>query len=158
MKYLLTLVLVCALLCGCSGPPLLTTTIPMGAAEKIPDSDLPGDVTGTPIPSGDGRKLFYSTGWELRVWDRELGIHRKIRELGSPQQLTGVLLEGAVLQCEDGNDTFFYAASDGQLLMPDGHIVVRVYEGGGRFQVFVLDDRSEDYRIIYESPVIRSRN
>ena len=49
-------------------------------------------------------------------------------------------------------------ASDGQLLMPDGHIVVRVYEGGGRFQVFVLDDRSEDYRIIYESPVIRSRN
>jgi len=42
--------------------------------------------------------------------------------------------------------------------MPDGHIVVRVYEGGGRFQVFVLDDRSEDYRIIYESPVIRSRN
>jgi hypothetical protein len=49
-------------------------------------------------------------------------------------------------------------ASDGQLLMPDGHIVVRVYEGGGRFQVFVLDDRSEDYHIIYESPVIRSRN
>ena len=49
-------------------------------------------------------------------------------------------------------------ASDGQQIMPDGHIVVRVYEGGGRFQVFVLNDRSEDYRIIYESPVIRSRN
>lgn len=49
-------------------------------------------------------------------------------------------------------------ASDGQQIMPDGHIVVRAYEGGSRFQVFVLDDRTEDYRIIYESPVIRSRN
>ena len=131
MKYLLTLVLVCALLCGCSGTPLLTTTIPMGAAEKTPDSELPGDVTGTPIPTGDGRKLFYSTGWELRVWDRELGIHRKIRELGSLQQLTGVLLEGAVLQCEDGNDTFFYAAFDGQLLQSfEGSIRVETDKEG----------------------------
>ena len=48
-------------------------------------------------------------------------------------------------------------AADGQLIMPDGHVVVRVYEGGDRFQVFVLNDRSLDYEIIYMTPVLESR-
>ena len=48
-------------------------------------------------------------------------------------------------------------AEDGQRVLPDGHVVVRVYRGGKRFQVYVLDDRSEDYRIIYESPFLKSR-
>ena len=48
-------------------------------------------------------------------------------------------------------------ASDGQLIMPAGHIVVRVYEGGDRFQVFVLNDRSLDYEVIYRTPVLVSR-
>ena len=48
-------------------------------------------------------------------------------------------------------------AADGQLIMPDGHVVVRVYEGGDRFQVFVLNDRSLDYEIIYRSSVLESR-
>ena len=48
-------------------------------------------------------------------------------------------------------------ASDGQQIMPDGHIVVRVYKGGGRFQVFVLDDRSLGYEITYRTPVLESR-
>lgn len=49
-------------------------------------------------------------------------------------------------------------AEDGQQILPDGHVVVRVYCGGKRFRVFVLDDRSEDYRIIYKSPVLKSRH
>lgn len=114
MKYLLTLILVCALLCGCSQAPMLTTSIPQGAAEIPPEAKLPGDVIGTPIPTGDGRKLFYSTGTELRAWDG--AVHRRIRELSGHQKLTGVLLEGAVLQCENKDTTFFYSASDGQLL------------------------------------------
>jgi hypothetical protein len=36
---------------------------------------------------------------------------------------------------------------------PYGHVVVRVYEGGERYQVFVLDPFSKDYSIIYESEV-----
>lgn len=48
-------------------------------------------------------------------------------------------------------------ASDGQLIMPAGHIVVRVYKGGDRFQVFVLNDRSLDYEVIYRTPVLVSR-
>jgi len=48
-------------------------------------------------------------------------------------------------------------ASDGQLILPEGHVVVRVYEGGDRFQVFVLNDRSLDYEILYRTPVLVSR-
>lgn len=36
---------------------------------------------------------------------------------------------------------------------PYGHVVVRVYEGGQKYQVFVLDPKSYDYSIIYKSEV-----
>ncbi|MBR0299628.1 MAG: MBL fold metallo-hydrolase [Bacteroidales bacterium] len=38
---------------------------------------------------------------------------------------------------------------------PAGHIVVRVYPGGNKYQVFVLDVFSDDYKIKYVSPVKR---
>ena len=34
-----------------------------------------------------------------------------------------------------------------------GHIVVRVYEGGKSYQIFVLDAYSKDYRVIYKSEI-----
>lgn len=40
---------------------------------------------------------------------------------------------------------------------PSGHIVVRVYKGGKRYQIFVLNDRSLDYEVIFKSRVFRSR-
>ena len=46
---------------------------------------------------------------------------------------------------------------DGQLILPDGHVVVRVYKGGRKFRIFVLDDGSEDYNIIYKTPMLKSR-
>lgn len=39
-------------------------------------------------------------------------------------------------------------------LQPAGHIVVRVYEGGKSYQIFVLDSKSTDYRIISKTNVI----
>ena len=48
-------------------------------------------------------------------------------------------------------------ASDGQLILPEGHVVARVYEEGDRFQVFILNDRSLDYEILYRTPVLESR-
>ena len=36
---------------------------------------------------------------------------------------------------------------------PWGHIVVRVYEGGKEYQVFVLDADTTDYPIIYSSDI-----
>lgn len=40
---------------------------------------------------------------------------------------------------------------------PWGHIVVRVYEGGHEYQVFVLDADSLDYKVIYTSEMKKSK-
>ena len=46
---------------------------------------------------------------------------------------------------------------DGQQIKPDGHIVVRVYEGGDEFQMFVLNDRNNKYDVIYKTEKIASK-
>lgn len=43
-------------------------------------------------------------------------------------------------------------------IKPDGHIVTRVYPGGSQFQMFVLNDRSTEYEIIYKTDRIQSRD
>ena len=40
---------------------------------------------------------------------------------------------------------------------PWGHIVVRVYEGGEEYQVFVLDADKTDYPVIYKSEIKKSK-
>lgn len=45
----------------------------------------------------------------------------------------------------------------GDVIRPDGHIVVRVYNGGKKYQIFVLNDRSLDYEIIYKSKVFKAK-
>ncbi len=39
----------------------------------------------------------------------------------------------------------------------DGHIVVRVYEGGKKYQIFVLNDRSLDYEVVAKSKVFKAK-
>ena len=40
------------------------------------------------------------------------------------------------------------------VIRPAGHIVIRVFKGGKKYQIFVLNDRSLDYEIIYKSKVL----
>ena len=47
---------------------------------------------------------------------------------------------------------------DGSKIKPAGHIVTRVYPGGDKFKVFVLNDRSITYEIIYKTDEIKSNN
>ena len=42
-------------------------------------------------------------------------------------------------------------------IRPAGHIVVRVFKGGKKYQIFVLNDRSLNYEIIYKSKVFTSK-
>lgn len=67
-----------------------------------------------------------------------------------------------------GNDRMVFAAGmvesnrvrlldNGQQIKPDGHVVVRVYEGGEEFQVFVLNDRNNKYDVIYQTERIASK-
>lgn len=46
---------------------------------------------------------------------------------------------------------------NGDKIKPDGHIVVRVYPGGDDFQVFVLNDRSQDYEVIHKTEKLQSK-
>ncbi|MBQ8421252.1 MAG: MBL fold metallo-hydrolase [Bacteroidales bacterium] len=45
---------------------------------------------------------------------------------------------------------------NGERIKPEGHIVVRVYEGGSEFQVYVLNDRNTDYDVLYKTERITS--
>ena len=45
---------------------------------------------------------------------------------------------------------------NGERIRPEGHIVVRVYEGGSEFQIFVLNDRNTEYDVIYKTDRITS--
>ena len=45
---------------------------------------------------------------------------------------------------------------NGEKIKPEGHIVVRVYEGGSEFQIFVLNDRNTEYDVIYKTERIIS--
>lgn len=45
----------------------------------------------------------------------------------------------------------------GANIRKDGHIVVRVYKGGKKYQIFVLNDRSLDYEVIYKSKVFKAK-
>ena len=45
----------------------------------------------------------------------------------------------------------------GKRIKQDGHIVVRVYKGGKKFQIFVLNDYSLNYEILYKSRLFKAR-
>lgn len=47
---------------------------------------------------------------------------------------------------------------NGLKIKPAGHVVTRIYEGGEKFRIFVLNDKSEDRRIIYKTEEIKSNN
>lgn len=55
----------------------------------------------------------------------------------------------------EGNRTRL--GENGQKIMPSGHIVVRVYPGGNKYQIFVLNDNTTSYEIIYKTSEIISR-
>ena len=81
----------------------------------------PGDLSGQPLLSDDGRTLYYCTAADVRAWELDTGIRRCIKEMAfDSQRLAAVLLEDAVLQCHitDGGRerTLFFSAGTGQLI------------------------------------------
>lgn len=46
---------------------------------------------------------------------------------------------------------------DGAMIKPDGHVVVRVYPKGEKFRIYVLDNKSDQYGIVYKSPIYFSK-
>jgi len=50
------------------------------------------------------------------------------------------------------------SVENGELLKPEGHVIVRVYQGGSKFRVFVFDRSTEDFKQIYVSSEYQSRD
>lgn len=98
----------------------------------------PGSLSGVPILSPDETVLFYCTPTHVRAWELESGIRRRVKEMAfSSQALTGVHMDGAVLECRIADDTqtqtLFLSSEDGRLLHQGADILSLETDGNGFF-------------------------
>ena len=79
---------------------------------------LPG-AWRTPVVTADMQNIWYSTGSELRVYNRETGLDRLLRETTCERLwLLGLELNESVAVCQDmeAETTLFYSTATGELL------------------------------------------
>ena len=104
------------------------------------DSDLtqvdrisaPVGLSGMPILSPDRKTLFYCTDTQVKALNLTSGISRCVKEMEPDnRQLTGVHMDGSVLQCQTQQQTLFLCAEDGTLL----------HQSSGVFSVITDADR-----------------
>lgn len=121
---------------SCYDPEARETLVLDGSLQILRSIAAPGDLTGLPLLSDDGTTLYYCTASGVRAWDLDSGIRRRVKEMRSDSQtLTGLLMDGTVLQCQvtEGTSvrTLFLSAQDGRLLQ----------EKKGEVSVVSSDDR-----------------
>ena len=121
---------------SCYDPEARETLVLDGSLQILRSIAAPGDLTGLPLLSDDGTTLYYCTASGVRAWDLDSGIRRRVKEMRSDSQtLTGLLMDGTVLQCQvtEGTSvrTLFLSAQDGRLLQ----------EEKGEVSVVSSDDR-----------------
>lgn len=121
---------------SCYDPEARETLVLDGSLQILRSIAAPGDLTGQPLLSDDGKTLYYCTASGVRAWDLDSGIRRRVKEMRSDSQtLTGLLMDGTVLQCQvtEGTSvrTLFLSAQDGRLLQ----------EKKGEVSVVSSDDR-----------------
>lgn len=100
-----------------------------GEAMVLLDEDLreittvvpPADLTGTPLLAQDRKTLYYCTGSNLCVLDRETGIARILRQHSEALTLEATELEDTLVQCREADGTIlFFSAETGQLVEKTG--------------------------------------
>ena len=74
-----------------------------------------------------------------------------------PAWETGHPGEEALSRMINYGDIFAAASAAKDGMKANGHVVVRVYEGGSEFQIFVLNDRSTDYEVIHKTEKYTSK-
>jgi len=111
----------------------------------------PPGLTGSPILSGDGTTLYYSTQSAIRSMELETGISRILKEAAYPTQIvSGLQQSDAIVQCTifDGTaqSTLFLSADTGttlhisetlqQLQTSSAHYYAGIQEGSSLIWVF----------------------
>lgn len=101
----------------------------LAQVDRIP---APVGLSGVPILSPDRKTLFYCTDTQVKALDLTSGISRCVKEMEPDnRQLTGVHMDGSVLQCQTQQQTLFLCAEDGTLL----------YQSPGIFSLITDADR-----------------
>ncbi len=65
--------------------------------------------------------------------------------------------DAALSRMKSYGKVFMAAPATKEGVESNGHVVVRVYEGGSEFQIFVLNDRSTDYEVIHKTDKYTSK-
>lgn len=105
------------------------------------------------LSKGAPRKIFFTTDGSRERMGRELGNVLAEKELN----LIKSSPESKALAARMVSDELAEAISKqlwSHVEPAQGHIVVRVYPGGGSYQVFVLDAKTPGYKVLYKTEVI----
>ena len=106
--------------------------------------ELPEDLVGVPVLSGERDFVYYCTAQGLRKLDLEEGISRLVKELNYPEQsLKGLLLEETVVWlrvCDQNGEEFdlYCSAETGQTLHSGTNLTVATVEN--RYFAVISDD------------------
>ncbi len=97
-------------------------------------------------------RTMKADAWIVPVWDY---YHPQTKPL--ERMLSQDLYEGARMVFSAGlmEANRIRLGENGEQIKA-GHIVVRVYEGGSQWQVFVLNDASESYEVIYKTEILNA--
>lgn len=93
-----------------------------------------------------------ASAWVIPAWDY---YHPQPEPLA--RMLTGTSGQEKYVFSAGLVESNKYRLGDNGKKIKAGHIMIRVYEGGDRYQIFVLNDRDEYYEIIDKTDVIKSR-
>ncbi len=98
-------------------------------------------------------RTMKANAWIIPVWDY---YHPQPKPLG--RMLSQDLYEGARTVFSAGlmEANRVRLGEDGEKIKA-GHVVIRVYEGGKQWQVFVLNDASESYEVIYKTEILNAK-
>ncbi len=98
-------------------------------------------------------KTMKANAWIIPVWDY---YHPQPNPLG--RMLSETLYNDARTVFSAGlMEANRVRLGDAGQKIKAGHIVVRVYEGGDTWQVFVLNDASESYEVIYKTDILNAK-
>ena len=109
-----------------------------GKLREVSRLKVPANCIGTPLLTGDGTVLYYSTGMEVRTLELSTGIDRVVYEsTGKEISLSDLLWDDGILRCtvatHGGSRTLLLSAQTGEVMASGSDYETLVADDGGFF-------------------------
>ncbi len=109
-------------------PSALALVFLNASLREISRLQMPAEIVGIPWLAPSWNEVYYCTASGIRVLDMQTGVSRMLREESANWKgVTGVLMDGRVLQCEaegsGGRVTFFIHAQTGETVKIGDHFI-----------------------------------